>query len=114
MSNGVLVAVEAVKARFFRLRANLERAGHTGLRTVLGDGRRVPRAFHDSFDRVLLVGHNLGTPYVDGATVSGEVVGEFRDKKVIAFKFKRRKGYHTKNGHRQRYTRVKITGITGG
>lgn len=51
---GDLVAVEAVKARFFRLRANLERAGHSSVRTVLADGRRVPRAFHDTFDRVLL------------------------------------------------------------
>ncbi len=51
---GELVAVEAVKNRFFRLRANLERAGHTSVRTVLSDGRHVPRAFHGTFDRVLL------------------------------------------------------------
>jgi len=51
---GELVAVEAVKSRFFRLRANLERAGHAAVRTVLADGRHIPRAFHDTFDRVLL------------------------------------------------------------
>lgn len=43
----------------------------------------------------------LGTPTVAGATVSAKVVSQFRDKKIIAFKFKRRKGFHKKKGSRR-------------
>ena len=46
-----------------------------------------------------------------GATVTGEVVEQRKDKKVIAFKYRRRKGYHRTVGHRRKLTRVKITGI---
>jgi large subunit ribosomal protein L21 len=67
------------------------------------------------FNEVLLVaeGDELthGSPLVEGATVTGEVIEQRKDKKVIAFKFKRRKGYHRTVGHRRRLTRVKITGI---
>ncbi|MBE1236367.1 50S ribosomal protein L21 [Phaeovibrio sulfidiphilus] len=66
-----------------------------------------------AFDTVLAVGNKVGTPTVAGATVTGEVVSQFRDKKVIIFKKKRRKNYRRKNGHRQHLTRVRITGITG-
>ena len=72
-----------------------------------------------TFDRVLLVGDpesgadaTIGSPYVDGATVSAEIVKEFKGEKIDVIKFKRRKGYRRKQGHRQRYLRVKITGIT--
>jgi large subunit ribosomal protein L21 len=51
-----------------------------------------------------------GAP-IEGATVTGEIVEQRKDKKVIAFKFKRRKGYHRTVGHRRKLTRVKITGI---
>lgn len=65
-----------------------------------------------SFDRVLLVadGDNvdIGRPVVSGAEVSGEIVGHGRDKKVIVFKFKRRKEYRRRNGHRQAFTAVRI------
>ena len=67
-----------------------------------------------TFDQVLLVGGDeikIGTPTVAGATVSADVVREGRAKKIIVFKKKRRKGYHNKQGHRQAYTEVKITGI---
>ena len=68
------------------------------------------------FDRVLLVNNDgkvtVGTPTVAKASVSGEVVeAERKDKKLIIFKMKRRKGYRNKNGHRQRHTVVKITDI---
>jgi large subunit ribosomal protein L21 len=53
----------------------------------------------------------LGAPLIDGAKVSGEVVEQFKDKKVIAFKFRRRKGYHRTVGHRRQLTRVKIGSI---
>ena len=53
-----------------------------------------------------------GNPLVSGAKVTAEVLEQRKDKKVIAFKYKRRKGYHRKQGHRQHYLEVKITGIS--
>lgn len=68
-----------------------------------------------TFDRVLLVGSDkeirVGTPVVDGAKVEGTVVDIGREKKVVVFKKKRRKGYRVKRGHRQGYARVQITAI---
>ena len=68
-----------------------------------------------TFDQVLLVGNEgsvqVGKPNVDGATVSGEVVGEKKGEKVISLRFKRRKNVRVKRGHRQRYTCVRITAI---
>ncbi|MCA1971538.1 50S ribosomal protein L21 [Caenispirillum bisanense] len=66
-----------------------------------------------TFDNVLMVGDKVGAPIVDGASVTGEVLKQFRDDKVIVFKKKRRQNYRRKNGHRQYKTLVKITGITG-
>lgn len=54
----------------------------------------------------------LGTPLVEGARVNAEVVAHGRNRKIIVYKKKRRKGYQRKNGHRQGYTELKITGIT--
>ena len=68
-----------------------------------------------TFDDVLLVSNEgdvtVGTPTVSGASVTGEVVGETKGDKLVVFRFKRRKNVRVKNGHRQRYTNVKITGI---
>ena len=68
-----------------------------------------------TIDDVLLVGDDgdtqIGTPLVAGASVTAKVLGHGRDKKVVVFKMKRRKGYRNKNGHRQRHTGVKITDI---
>ena len=69
-----------------------------------------------TFDRVLLVNDNgkvtVGAPTVENASVTAEVIeSERKDKKVIIFKMKRRKGYRNKNGHRQRHSIVKITDI---
>jgi large subunit ribosomal protein L21 len=68
-----------------------------------------------AFDEVLLhaEGDKLthGSPSLTGASVSGEIVEQRKDKKVIAFKYRRRKGYHRTVGHRRKLTRVKITGI---
>lgn len=55
-----------------------------------------------------------GAPSVSGAKVTGEVVEQRKDKKVVAFKYRRRKGYHRTVGHRRKVTRVKITGISLG
>ena len=67
------------------------------------------------FDRVLLVAGEgepkVGLPTVANATVSADVVGEEKGEKITIQKYKRRKGYHKKIGHRQRYLRVRITGI---
>ena len=62
--------------------------------------------FHADGDKV-----THGTPLIDGATVEGEILEHLKDKKVIAFKYRRRKGYHRTVGHRRKLTRVKITGI---
>lgn len=66
------------------------------------------------FDQVLAVSDDqlvVGNPTVEGATVSAEVVSEGRAKKVIVYKYKRKTGYHKKNGHRQAFTKVKIAKI---
>ena len=67
------------------------------------------------FDKVLLVADgenvNVGAPYVDGGQVKGEVLRNERDKKVRILKFKRRKDYMRRQGHRQWFTEVKITSI---
>lgn len=69
------------------------------------------------FDRVLLVGEGsdvkVGSPIVDGASVSGTVLEHDRGKKIIVFKMKRRKNYRRKQGHRQDYTGVLIDKISG-
>jgi large subunit ribosomal protein L21 len=69
-----------------------------------------------TFSDVLLVVNgdkvNFGTPLVSGASVKAEVVEQYKDDKVIAFKFKRRKGYHRTVGHRRQLTELKITKIS--
>ena len=67
-----------------------------------------------TFDQVLGVFGDdvkIGTPTVSGASVDGTVMEEAKGKKVIVYKFKRKTGYHKKNGHRQVYSRVKIDKI---
>ena len=67
-----------------------------------------------TFDQVLVVNNGevkVGNPTVSGATVSATVVGEGKAKKVIVYKYKRKSGYHKKNGHRQQFTQVKIEKI---
>jgi large subunit ribosomal protein L21 len=67
-----------------------------------------------TFDEVLMVGGDtpkFGKPTVSGAKVEGEIVDQGRGKKLIVFKFRRRKRSHTKAGHRQAFTQVKITGV---
>jgi len=75
-----------------------------------GDGEKSIK-----FDRILLVAGEgepkIGLPTVANATVSADVVGEEKGDKITIQKYKRRKGYHKKIGHRQRYLRVRITGI---
>ncbi len=67
------------------------------------------------FDRVLLVSQGddvaVGMPYVEGGKVTGEVLEQGRGAKIRVIKFKRRKNYLRRIGHRQDYTAVRITGI---
>jgi large subunit ribosomal protein L21 len=69
-----------------------------------------------SFDDVLLTSDGkevqVGAPILDGAKVTAEVVRHGRDKKIIVFKRKRRKGYRRKQGHRQGFTELRVDEIT--
>ena len=67
-----------------------------------------------TFDKVVLVGGDdtkIGTPFVDGAAVEGTVEKQGKEKKVVTFKYKPKKHTHTKQGHRQPYTKVTIDKI---
>jgi len=70
-----------------------------------------------TFDKVLLVSDEgaskIGAPYVDGVTVTASVLAQGKAKKVIVYKYKSKKGYHKKKGHRQPYTSLKIEAISG-
>ena len=71
-----------------------------------------------TFDQVLSVVDgetvSFGTPYVNGASVSASVIGDGKGKKIVVYKFKAKKNYHRKKGHRQPFTRLKIDSITAG
>ena len=68
-------------------------------------------------DKVLLLSKDgdvqVGAPYIEGAKVFGEVVESGKGKKVIIFKYKSKKDYRKKQGHRQPYTMIKITSLDG-
>ena len=89
-------------------------------RVTSGDRIRIDREVDEgtksvTFDRVLLVGGagdaKVGSPLLKGATVTADVLGAIKGPKVYTVKYRRRKGFHKKIGHRQKYTEVKITGI---
>jgi large subunit ribosomal protein L21 len=67
------------------------------------------------FSKVLLIagpgGPTIGAPVVEGARVVAKIVDQFRDKKIIIQKFRRRKNMRRRNGHRQPYTTVQITSV---
>jgi len=86
-----------------------------------GDTIRVealPSADGDTIElnEVLMVSNDgdltLGTPTVEGARVTAEVLGNGRGKKVVVFKYKAKTRYRRKNGHRQSYTELKVTDIS--
>ena len=67
-----------------------------------------------TFDKVLAIGDNeltVGNPTISGKTVTGTCTKQDKYKKIIVYKYKRKSGYHKKNGHRQYYTEVKIDSI---
>mgnify|MGYP001767502569 CR=1 FL=1 len=69
------------------------------------------------FDKVLVAGEGsdikIGTPYLDGLTVEGKAIESAKGDKVVIFKYKAKKDYRKKQGHRQPYTLVEITAVAG-
>ena len=65
-----------------------------------------------TFDKVIVAANDgdvkVGAPYVEGASVTASVIGDGKAKKVIVYKYKPKKGFHKKNGHRQPFTKVQI------
>ena len=67
-----------------------------------------------SFDAILMGNDGdvkIGTPVVEGVKVEGKVVGQIRGEKIVVYKYKSKKNYHRRAGHRQPYTKVEITAI---
>ena len=96
------------------------KTGGKQYRVAEGDTLRVEKLSGEvgsaiEFDQVLMLGGEkvaVGKPLVAGASVKAEIVAQDRAKKIIVFKMKRRKNYRRKQGHRQPYTEVKVTGIS--
>ena len=69
------------------------------------------------FSRVLLISDDesvaVGRPIIEGARVTGQIVDQVLGEKLTVYKFKRRKNYRKRNGHRQQYTAVKIESVVG-
>ncbi len=86
--------------------------------SLLLDARDMEPGATLEFDSVLMYAKDddirIGTPTVDGVTVSGQVEGAEKGEKLTVMKFRRRKASRTKQGHRQKYTRVTIQKITAG
>jgi len=99
------------------------KTGGKQYRVAVGDVLKIEKLEAEAgdtvtFDSVLMHGGNGGTtvgaPMVDGAVVTGEIIEQFRDKKIVVFKKRRRKhSSKTRNGHRQYLTRVRISGLPG-
>jgi large subunit ribosomal protein L21 len=102
------------------------KTGGKQYRVAQGDRLRVEKLAGNVGDtvtlgEVLLVGGTgqggdgvkVGAPLVSGAKVEAKIVAQDRGKKIIIFKFRRRKNYRRKTGHRQPFTALEVTGITG-
>lgn len=95
------------------------KTGGKQYRVSEGDRIRVEKLAGDvgselTFDEVLMLGGDkvaVGSPTVAGARVEAKIVAQDRAKKIIVFKYKRRKNYRRKYGHRQPYTELEITGV---
>ena len=96
------------------------KTGGKQYRVAPGDKLRVEKLIGDvgttvTFSDILFVGGDsikIGAPHVAGAKVEAKIVAQDRDKKIIVFKFRRRKNYRRKNGHRQPFTALEITNVT--
>jgi large subunit ribosomal protein L21 len=98
------------------------RTGGKQYRVAAGDKLKVEKLIADVgseilLDQVLVIGEGeavkVGAPLVPGAAVKATVVGHGKDDKVTIFKLRRRKHYKKSQGHRQHYTEIQITGISG-
>jgi large subunit ribosomal protein L21 len=97
------------------------KTGGKQYRVAQGDKLRIEKVVGDvgdmvTFEEVLLLGGDapkIGTPVVSGAKVQAKITAQDRAKKIIVFKFRRRKNYRRKSGHRQPFTALEITNITG-
>ena len=96
------------------------RTGGKQYRVSEGDTLRVEKLAGSvgdalKFDEVLMLGGEkvaIGLPLVKGASVAAQITAQDKGKKIIVFKIRRRKNYRRKNGHRQPYTELKVTGIS--
>ena len=66
-----------------------------------------------NFDKVLMVNDVVGFPYVENASVEGEIIKHGKNKKIKVFKYNRKKQYRKTQGHRQPYTKIEIKSIKG-
>ena len=68
-----------------------------------------------TFDKVLVLAKDgdvkIGAPYVEGAAVTASVIGDGKEKKVVVYKYKPKKGFHKKKGHRQPFTKLQIKAV---
>jgi len=95
------------------------RTGGKQYRVAEGDRIRVEKLAGEvgsdiELGEVLMLGGDkvaVGSPLVEGAKVKAKIVAQDRAKKIVVFKYKRRKNYRRKNGHRQPYTELEITGV---
>lgn len=85
--------------------------------TIFVEKLEVNKGEDINFDKVLLVSGDgetkIGKPYVEGSTVTGNVLDQGKAKKIIVFKYKAKKDYRKKQGHRQPYTKIQIGKING-
>lgn len=96
------------------------KTGGKQFRATEGDKLRIPSIDGNpgdkvTFGEVLAVEGDkpkFGMPLVAGAKVEAEILGQRQDKKLIVYKFRRRKRYQRKNGHRQRFTEVKVLSVS--
>lgn len=97
------------------------KTGGKQYRVAQGDRLRVEKLPGDvgstvTFSEILMLGGDkvaVGKPTVAGASVTAEIVAQDRAKKIIIFKFRKRKNYRRKRGHRQPFTELKITSVAG-
>lgn len=95
-------------------------AGSKQLRVVKGEKVAIDQITGDvgsevSFEPLMVLGDSVkvGKPTVAGAKVTAKITKHFRDEKIIVGKYKRRKGFHKRQGHRQYLTEIEITAING-
>ncbi|MFO7984271.1 MAG: 50S ribosomal protein L21 [Desulfatiglandaceae bacterium] len=98
------------------------KTGGKQYRVAQGDELKVERLTGEvgdvvTFNQVMLASNGeatqIGQPFVENAEVVGRITRQDREKKILVFKYKRRKGYRRKKGHRQAFTQVKIEDIKG-